>query len=113
MKFFRLLHAVSAFCFNLPFTRNWLMHQGRGEYGVVTYAEVEEFAAPAARRCGGNMPAAGHVPENFATRQRRSGAIVERQLILHDFDVEGTSCRTRGGRTGPGTHRDRFGDRSR
>jgi len=59
--------------------------------GVVTYAEVEEFAAPAAQAL--QREYAGQ-PDLF--QQKLGDALndgqeqlVERQLILHDFDVEG------------------------
>ena len=93
MKFFRFITVLSAaFYFNLP------LHAELADAikavvnnGVVTYAEVEEFAAPAAQAL--RREYAGQ-PDMF--RQKLGDALndgqeqlVERQLILHDFDVEG------------------------
>ena len=93
MKFFRFITVLSAaFCFNLPL-RAELVDAIKAvvNNGVVTYAEVEEFAAPAAQAL--RREYAGQ-PDMF--RQKLGDALndgqeqlIERQLILHDFDAEG------------------------
>ena len=93
MKFFRFITVLSAaFCFNLPLPAELVdAIKAVVNNGVVTYAEVEEFAAPAAQAL--RREYAGQ-PDMF--RQKLGDALndgqeqlVERQLILHDFDVEG------------------------
>jgi len=61
---------AAAFGFNLPLHAELVdAIKAVVNNGVVTYAEVEEFAAPAARRCSGNMPASWTCPaKNLATR---------------------------------------------
>jgi parvulin-like peptidyl-prolyl isomerase len=93
MKFFHLIPTVAAaFCFSLPL-RAELVDGIKAvvNSGVVTFGEVEEFAAPAAQAL--RREYAGE-PAMF---QQKIGAalndgleqLVERQLILHDFDTEG------------------------
>ena len=93
MKFFRFITILSAaFGFNLPLHAELVdAIKAVVNNGVVTYAEVEEFAAPAAQAL--RQEYAGQ-PDLF--RQKLGDALndgqeqlVERQLILHDFDVEG------------------------
>ena len=93
MKFFRFITILAAaFCFNLPLHAELVdAIKAVVNNGVVTYAEVEEFAAPAAQAL--RREYAGQ-PDMF--RQKLGDALndgqeqlVERQLILHDFDVEG------------------------
>jgi len=93
MKFFRFITILSAaFGFNLPLHAELVdAIKAVVNNGVVTYAEVEEFAAPAAQAL--RQEYAGQ-PDLF--RQKLGDVIndgqeqlVERQLILHDFDVEG------------------------
>jgi len=93
MKFFRFITILAAaFCFNLPLHAELVdAIKAVVNKGVVTYAEVEEFAAPAAQAL--RREYAGQ-PDLF--RQKLGDALndgqeqlVERQLILHDFDVEG------------------------
>lgn len=116
MKFFRFITILAAaFCFNLPLHAELVdAIKAVVNKGVVTYAEVEEFAAPAAQAL--RREYAGQ-PDLF--RQKLGDALndgqeqlVERQLILHHFDVEGYKL--------PDTVvdelvqeriRDRFGDR--
>jgi peptidyl-prolyl cis-trans isomerase SurA len=93
MKYFRFMAILSAaFCCNLPL-RAELVDAIKAvvNKGVVTYAEVEEFAAPAAQAL--RREYAGQ-PDMF--RQKLGAALndgqeqlIERQLILHDFDTEG------------------------
>src|ERR1017187_3561067 len=93
MKFFRFITILSAaFGFNLPLHAELVdAIKAVVNNRVVTYAEVEEFAAPAAQAL--RQEYAGQ-PDLF--RQKLGDALndgqeqlVERQLILHDFDVEG------------------------
>ena len=93
MKFFRFITILAAaFCFNLPLHAELVdAIKAVVNNGVVTYAEVEEFAAPAAQAL--QREYAGQ-PDMF--RQKLGDALndgqeqlVERQLILHDFDTEG------------------------
>ena len=93
MKFFRFIAILSAAaCFNLPLHAELVdAIKAVVNNGVVTYAEVEEFVAPAAQAL--RREYAGQ-PDMF--RQKLGDALsdgqeqlVERQLILHDFDTEG------------------------
>ena len=93
MKFFRFIAILAAaFCFNLPLRAELVdAINAVVNNGVVTFAEVEEFAAPAAQAL--QREYAGQ-PDMF--RQKFGDALsdgqeqlVERQLILHDFDIEG------------------------
>jgi len=93
MKFFRFIPILAAALgFSLPL-RAELVDAVKAvvNSGVVTYAEVEEFTAPAAQALSRDY--AGE-PNLF---QQKLGAalndgleqLIERQLILRDFDVEG------------------------
>ena len=93
MKFFRFITVLSAaFCFNLPLHAELVdAIKAVVNNGVVTYAEVEEFAAPAAQALRRE-----YAGQSDMFRQKLGDALndgqeqlVERQLILHDFDVEG------------------------
>ena len=93
MKFFRFIPILAAaFGFNLPLHAELVdAIKAVVNNGVVTYAEVEEFAAPAAQAL--QREYAGQ-PDMF--RQKFGDALsdgqeqlIERQLILHDFDTEG------------------------
>ena len=93
MKFFRFIPILAAaFCFNLPLHAELVDGiKAVVNNGVVTYAEVEDFAAPAAQAL--RREYAGQ-PDMF--QQKLDDALndgleqlVERQLILHDFDTEG------------------------
>jgi len=59
MKYFRLIpFLAAAFCFGLPLHAELVDGiKAVVNRGVVTLAEVDDFAAPAAKRCGRNMPA--------------------------------------------------------
>jgi parvulin-like peptidyl-prolyl isomerase len=93
MKFFRFIPILAAaFGFNLPLHAELVdAIKAVVNNGVVTYAEVEEFAAPAAQAL--QREYAGQ-PDLF--QQKLGDALsdgleqlIERQLILHDFDTEG------------------------
>jgi parvulin-like peptidyl-prolyl isomerase len=93
MKFFRLIPILAAaFCFNLPLHAELVDGiKAVVNSGVVTFAEVEDFAAPAAQAL--RREYAGE-PDQF--QQKLADALndgleqlVERQLILHSFDTEG------------------------
>jgi parvulin-like peptidyl-prolyl isomerase len=93
MKYFRLIPTVTAaFCFSLPL-RAELVDGIKAvvNSGVVTFAEVEDFAAPAAQALRREYAGEPNLFEqklgdalNDALEQ-----LVERQLILHNFDTEG------------------------
>jgi parvulin-like peptidyl-prolyl isomerase len=93
MKFFRFITILlAAFYFNLPLHAELIdAIKAVVNNGVVTYAEVEEFAAPAAQALQREY---AEQPDLF--RQKLGDALndgqeqlIERQLILHDFDTEG------------------------
>jgi hypothetical protein len=93
MKFFRFIPILAAaFGFNLPLHAELVdAIKAVVNNGVVTYAEVEEFAAPAAQAL--QREYAGQLD---LFRQKLGDALsdgqeqlVERQLILHDFETEG------------------------
>ena len=93
MKFFRIISIVAAAsCFSLPLHAELVDGiKAVVNRGVVTLAEVEDFAAPAAQAL--RQEYAGQ-PDLF--QQRLGDALndgleqlVERQLILHSFDTEG------------------------
>ena len=93
MKYFRLIpFLAAAFCFGLPLHAELVDGiKAVVNRGVVTLAEVEDFAAPAAQAL--RQEYAGQ-PDLF--QQRLGDALndgleqlVERQLILHSFDTEG------------------------
>jgi len=59
--------------------------------GVVTFAEVEEFAAPAAQALRREYAGEPNLFQQKLGDALNDGLeqLVERQLILHDFDIEG------------------------
>jgi len=93
MNFFRFISILAAaFCFSLPL-RAELVDAIKAVVndGVVTHAEVEDFVVPAAQALQREY---ANAPDQF---QQKLGAalndgleqLIERQLILHAFDVEG------------------------
>ena len=93
MKFFRLIPTVAAaFCFSLPL-RAELVDGIKAvvNSGVVTFAEVEEFAAPAAQALRREYAGEPNLFQQKLGDALNDGLeqLIERQLILHDFDVEG------------------------
>ena len=93
MKFFRFITILlAAFYFNLPLHAELVdAIKAVVNNGVVTYAEVEDFIAPAAQALQREY---AEQPDLF--RQKLGDALsdgqeqlIERQLILHDFDTEG------------------------
>ena len=93
MKYFRLIAILAAALgFNRPLHAELIdAIKAVVNQGVITYAEVEDFVAPAAQAL--QREYAGQ-PDQF--RQKLDDALndgeeqlIERQLILHDFDVEG------------------------
>jgi len=93
MKFFRLIPVfAAAFCF-APLSRADLADGVKAIVNdtVITYAQVEELTAPAVdalRREYADQP--DEFQKKLAeTLSDSLEQLVERQLILHDFDVEG------------------------
>jgi len=93
MKLFRFIPTLAAACcFSLPLHAELVdAIKAVVNNGVVTYAEVEDFAAPAIQALRRQYEAQ---PDAF--QQKLDSALsdsleqlIERQLILHDFDVEG------------------------
>jgi hypothetical protein len=104
MKFFRFITILlAAFYFNLPLHAELVdAIKAVVNNGVVTYAEVEDFIAPAAQALQREY---AEQPDLF--RQKLGDALsdgqeqlIERQLILHGLPA----ARDRRGRNGPGTH---------
>ncbi len=93
MKFFRFIPILAAaFCFNLPLHAELVDGiKAVVNSGVVTYAEVEDFAAPAAQALRREYAGEPNVFQQKLGDALNDGLeqLVERQLILHDFDVEG------------------------
>jgi parvulin-like peptidyl-prolyl isomerase len=93
MKFFRFIAILpAAFCFNLPLHAELVdAIKAVVNNGVVTYAEVEEFAAPAAQALSREYASQPDVYERKLGDALNDGQeqLIERQLILHDFDTEG------------------------
>jgi parvulin-like peptidyl-prolyl isomerase len=93
MKFFSLISIVAAaFCFSLPL-RAELVDGIKAvvNSGVVTFAEVEEFAAPAAQALRREYAGEPNLFQQKLGDALSDGLeqLVERQLILHSFDTEG------------------------
>jgi len=93
MKFFRVIPTLAAaFCFSLPLRAELVdAIQAVVNDGVVTYAEVQDFATPAAqalRRQYGDQPEVYQQKLDSAISDSLE-QLIERQLILHDFDAEG------------------------
>jgi peptidyl-prolyl cis-trans isomerase SurA len=93
MKFFRFIAILAAaVCFNLPLHAELVDGiKAVVNNGVVTYAEVEEFAAPAAQALQREYAGQPDVFQQKLGDALNDGLeqLVERQLILHDFDTEG------------------------
>jgi parvulin-like peptidyl-prolyl isomerase len=93
MKFFRLISILAAAsCFNLPLHAELVDGvKAVVNNGVVTFAEVEDFAAPAAQALRREYPGEPNLFQQKLGDALNDGLeqLVERQLILHDFDVEG------------------------
>ncbi len=93
MKFFRLIPILAAAsCFSLPL-RAELVDGVKAvvNSGVITFAEVEDFAAPAAQALRREYADQPNVYQQKLGDALNDGLeqLVERQLILHDFDTEG------------------------
>ena len=93
MKFFRFIAILAAaFWFNLPLHAELVdAIKAVVNNGVVTYAEVEDFTLPAVealRREYAGQPAMFRQKLDAALNDGQE-QLIERQLILHDFDVEG------------------------
>ena len=93
MKFFRLIPILAAAsCFSLPL-RAELVDGIKAvvNSGVVTFAEVEEFAAPAAQTLRREYAGQPGMYEQKLGDALNDGLeqLIERQLILHSFDTEG------------------------
>jgi len=93
MKFFRLIPILAAAsCFSLPL-RAELVDGIKAvvNSGVVTFAEVEEFAAPAAQALRREYAGEPNLFQQKLGDALNDGLeqLVERQLILHSFDTEG------------------------
>ena len=93
MKFFRLIPILAAaFCFKLPLQAELVDGiKAVVNSGVVTFAEVEDFAAPAAQALRREYAGDPNLFQQKLGDALNDGLeqLVERQLILHDFDVEG------------------------
>ena len=93
MKFFRLIPILAAaFCFNLPLHAELVDGiKAVVNSGVVTFAEVEDFAAPAAQALRREYAGEPNLFQQKLGDALNDGLeqLVERQLILHSFDTEG------------------------
>jgi parvulin-like peptidyl-prolyl isomerase len=93
MKFLRFITILAAaFCFNLPLHAELIDSiTAVVSREVVTHAEVEEFVLPAAQALSREYAGEPAVYEQKLGDARNDGLeqLIERQLILHDFDVEG------------------------
>jgi parvulin-like peptidyl-prolyl isomerase len=95
MKFFRLIAIVaSAFSAGLPLRAEELPVDGVQAIvndTAITYAQTREFAAPAVEALRQQYAAQPEVLDQKLTQLFNDGLeqLVERQLILHDFDAEG------------------------
>jgi parvulin-like peptidyl-prolyl isomerase len=93
MKFFRLIPILAAaFCFSLPLHAELVDGiKAVVNSGVVTFAEVEEFAAPAAQALRREYAGEPNLFQQKLGDALNDGLeqLVERQLILHSFDTEG------------------------
>jgi parvulin-like peptidyl-prolyl isomerase len=93
MKFFRLIPILAAAaCFSLP-SRAELVDGVKAVVNseVVTFAEVEDFAAPAAQALRREYAGEPNLFQQKLGDALNDGLeqLVERQLILHSFDTEG------------------------
>ncbi len=95
MKFFRCIAILSAaFCFNLPSPAELVDSvTAVVNIGVVTYSEIHEFVLPAAQALQREYAGQPAMYEQKLGDALNDGLeqLIERQLILHDFDTEG--CR--------------------
>ena len=93
MKFFRLIPILAAaYCFNLPLHAELVDGiKAVVNSGVVTFAEVEDFAAPAAQALRREYAGDPNLFQQKLGDALNDGLeqLVERQLILHSFDTEG------------------------
>ena len=93
MKFFRLIPILAAaFCLKLPLHAELVDGiKAVVNSGVVTFAEVEEFAAPAAQALRREYAGEPNLFQQKLGDALNDGLeqLVERQLILHSFDTEG------------------------
>jgi len=93
MKFFRFIPILAAaFGFNLPLHAELVDGiKAVVNSGVVTFAEVEEFAAPAAQALRREYAGEPNLFQQKLGDALNDGLeqLVERQLILHSFDTEG------------------------
>ena len=93
MKFFRLIPILAAaFCFKLPLQAELVDGiKAVVNSGVVTFAEVEDFAAPAAQALRREYAGDPNLFQQKLGDALNDGLeqLIERQLILRDFDVEG------------------------
>jgi parvulin-like peptidyl-prolyl isomerase len=93
MKFLRFIAILSAaFCFNLPLHAELVDSiTAVVNIGVVTYSEVHEFVLPAAQALSREYAAQPGVYEQKLGEALNDGQeqLIERLLILHDFDTEG------------------------
>jgi parvulin-like peptidyl-prolyl isomerase len=93
MKFFRFIPILAAaFCFNLPLHAELVDGiKAVVNSGVVTFAEVEDFAAPAAQALRREYAGEPSLFQQKLGNALNDGLeqLVERQLILHSFDTEG------------------------
>jgi parvulin-like peptidyl-prolyl isomerase len=93
MKFFRLIPILAAaFCLKLPLHAELVDGiKAVVNSGVVTFAEVEDFAAPAAQALRREYAGDPNLFQQKFGDALNDGLeqLVERQLILHSFDTEG------------------------
>ena len=93
MKYFRLIPILAAAsCFNLPLHAELVDGiKAVVNSGVVTFAEVEDFAAPAAQALRREYAGDPNLFQQKLGDALNDGLeqLVERQLVLHSFDTEG------------------------
>jgi parvulin-like peptidyl-prolyl isomerase len=93
MKFFRFIPILAAAaCFNLPLHAELVDGiKAVVNSGTVTFAEVEDFAAPAAQLLRREYAGQPDVYQQKLGDAINDGLeqLIERQLILHSFDTEG------------------------
>jgi parvulin-like peptidyl-prolyl isomerase len=93
MKFFRLISILAAaLCFSLPLHAELVDGiKAVVNSEVVTFAEVEDFAAPAAQTLRREYAGEPNLFQQKLGDALNDGLeqLIERQLILHNFDTEG------------------------
>jgi peptidyl-prolyl cis-trans isomerase SurA len=93
MKYFRLIPILAAaFCLKLPLHAELVDGiKAVVNSGVVTFAEVEDFAAPAAQALRREYAGDPNLFQQKLGDALNDGLeqLVERQLVLHSFDTEG------------------------